>query len=110
MARSVRKAALPADVREHLEYPEPKQFSGVEWRDFADLRERVARLEQHRDGSDRAASGRTIWWAAIVGAAIGSAVSALVAGLLVFYWQQPGQVPVQTQQQELDQQAADDST
>lgn len=71
MVRAPRaKASLPEDIREHLEYPNPKSFSGVEWRDFAELRERVAKLEQHRDGKDHSDTNREQLTRAIIVAAI----------------------------------------
>lgn len=69
------KIGIPADVREHVEYPRPREFSGVEWRDFAELRDRVGKLEGRNDRNDRESSKRSEWIKIVVAAVLGGLIT-----------------------------------
>lgn len=89
MARSVRKASLPAGVQEHVVYQDPRQFSGVDWRDVAELRDRVSKLEEHRDGKDQSAHGRSQLSQAILVAVITVLLTLLGQWIFEHWLEQP---------------------
>lgn len=94
MAKAVRaRPLLPADLQEHVVYAEPREFDGVDWRDLAELRERLAKLEQRNSGNDASAATRSNIWAAVVGGIVGALISALSTAAVSSVLERPQNPP-----------------
>lgn len=82
---------LPEGVLEHVSYPEPREFDGVNWRDLSDIRERLTVLETHHRAAEGASGVSANWKIAIVSAVAGAVIASLATWGLARLDQEKGE-------------------